>query len=62
MKDLINPDQGSVPELEALQKKVEEPCSGSHGCNCGAHKHTGKKKKKEHKDQRGNPNPPPTPQ
>lgn len=35
-----------VAELEALQKKVEEPCSGDHGCNCGVHKTTGGKKKK----------------
>ncbi len=33
-------------ELDALQKKVEEPCSGDHGCNCGVSKTTGSKKKK----------------
>lgn len=42
-----------LAELESLQKKAEEPCSGAHGCNCGAHKRTGKKKRKERRDQRG---------
>jgi cell fate regulator YaaT (PSP1 superfamily) len=36
-----------LAELEAVQKKAEEPCSGAHGCNCGLHKTTGKKKKKK---------------
>src|SRR5512143_3370904 len=36
-----------VTELEALEKKVETPCSGDHGCNCGAHKGTGKKKRRK---------------
>ncbi len=37
---------GYVAELEALERKVETPCSGDHGCNCGAHKNTSRKKKK----------------
>jgi cell fate regulator YaaT (PSP1 superfamily) len=36
-----------VAELEALQKKVEEPCSGDHGCNCGVSRTTGSKKRKK---------------
>lgn len=39
-------DLQPLAELEALEKKVETPCSGQHGCNCGAHKNTGRKKKK----------------
>jgi cell fate regulator YaaT (PSP1 superfamily) len=39
-------DLQPLAELEALEKKVETPCSGDHGCNCGAHKSTGRKKKK----------------
>lgn len=46
-------DLTPLAELEALQKKAEAPCSGAHGCSCGAHRKTGKKKR-EHKDQRGN--------
>ncbi len=40
-------DLQPLAELEALQKKVDEPCSGEHGCNCGAHKTAGGKKKKK---------------
>ena len=39
-------DLQPLAELEAFQKKVEEPCNGHHGCQCGAHRNTGKKKKK----------------
>lgn len=60
MHEVKREDLTPLAELAALQQKTEEPCSGSHGCNCGAHRQTGKKKKKEHKDQHGNP--PPTPQ
>jgi hypothetical protein len=38
-------DVQPLTELEALEKKVETPCSGDHGCNCGVHRGTGKKKK-----------------
>jgi len=38
-----------VAELEALQKKVEEPCSGDHGCNCGVSRTTGSQKKKKNR-------------
>ncbi len=49
-------DLQPLAELEALQKKADEPCSGAHGCNCGAHKAAGSKKKKkkspeQHKEQ-----------
>ena len=46
-----------LAELDALQKKVEEPCGGNHGCACGAHKRTGKKKrdKKPDGDKRESP-------
>ena len=39
-------DLQPLAELEALTQKAEEPCSGGHGCRCGAHKNAGKKKKK----------------
>ncbi len=38
-------DLQPLAELEAFQKKVDEPCSGQHGCSCGVHKNTGKKKR-----------------
>ena len=44
-------DVQPLSELEALEKKVETPCSGNHGCNCGAHRATGKKKKKRSESQ-----------
>jgi cell fate regulator YaaT (PSP1 superfamily) len=40
-------DLQPLAELDALQKKVEEPCGGNHGCACGAHKRTGKKKREK---------------
>ena len=53
-------DLQPLAELEAFEKKVEAPCSGNHGCNCGAHKNIeGKKKKKRHHSQKkdeGTPN------
>lgn len=52
MHEVPRADLQPLAELEALQKKAEEPCSGAHGCSCGAHKKTGKKKK-ERNDQRG---------
>ncbi len=60
MHEVARADLQPLAELEALQKKAEEPCTGAHGCNCGAHKKSGKKKKKEHKDQHGDE--PSTPQ
>ena len=60
MHEVARADLQPLAELEALQKKAEEPCTGAHGCNCGAHKKSGKKKKKEHKDQHGDQ--PSTPQ
>jgi cell fate regulator YaaT (PSP1 superfamily) len=38
-----------VAELEALQKKADEPCSGDHGCNCGVSRTTGNKKRKKNR-------------
>ena len=53
-------DLQPLAELEALEKKVEAPCGGNYGCNCGAHKHAdGKKKKKRPHSQKrddGTPN------
>ena len=50
-------DLQPLAELEAFEKKIEEPCSGHHGCTCGAHKHTGNKKKhkKDQNDQSSHP-------
>jgi cell fate regulator YaaT (PSP1 superfamily) len=48
VQEVTRADLQPLAELEALEKKVETPCSGNHGCNCGAHKSTGKKKKKPH--------------
>jgi cell fate regulator YaaT (PSP1 superfamily) len=45
-------DLQPLAELEALEKKVETPCSGDHGCNCGAHKSAGRKKKKRSHSQK----------
>ncbi len=44
--EVARADLQPLAELEALQKKVEEPCSGDHGCNCGVHKTTGSKRRK----------------
>lgn len=44
-------DLQPLAELEALQKKAEEPCSGDHGCSCGVHRATGGKKKKKNRPQ-----------
>ena len=57
--EVARADLQPLAELAALQQKTEEPCSGAHGCSCGAHKRTGKKRregKDRHSDQ------PPTPQ
>lgn len=43
-------DLQPLAELEAFQKKIDQPCSGQHGCSCGAHKRTGKDT--DHKDQK----------
>ncbi len=45
--EIARADLQPLAELEALEKKVEAPCSGDHGCNCGAHKTAGGKKKKK---------------
>src|SRR5512143_1423591 len=47
VQEVARVDLQPLTELEALEKKVETPCSGDHGCNCGAHKGTGKKKRKK---------------
>ena len=47
--EVARPDLTPLAELEAFQKKVEEPCSGNHGCSCGAHKSTGKKRRRRNK-------------
>jgi cell fate regulator YaaT (PSP1 superfamily) len=49
LHEVARVDLQPVAELEALQKKAEEPCSGMHGCTCGAHRKSGRKKK-ERKD------------
>jgi cell fate regulator YaaT (PSP1 superfamily) len=46
VQEVARVDLQPLTELEALEKKVETPCSGDHGCNCGVHRSTGKKKKK----------------
>jgi cell fate regulator YaaT (PSP1 superfamily) len=46
VQEVARVDLQPLAELEALEKKVETPCSGNHGCNCGAHKGAGKKKKR----------------
>jgi len=33
--EIARADLQPLAELEALEKKVEAPCSGEHGCNCG---------------------------
>jgi cell fate regulator YaaT (PSP1 superfamily) len=55
--EVARADLQPLAEVDALQKKAEEPCRSSRGRSCGAHKPTGKKK--ERKDQRGDQ--PPTP-
>lgn len=50
--EVARADLQPLAEVAALQKKAEEPCSGSRDRNCGAHRPAGKKKK-ERKDQRG---------
>lgn len=52
VQEVARVDVQPLAELEALEKKVETPCSGNHGCNCGAHKNTGKKKKKQPQSQK----------
>jgi cell fate regulator YaaT (PSP1 superfamily) len=46
VQEVARIDLQPLAELDALEKKAETPCSGNHGCNCGAHRNTGKKKKK----------------
>jgi cell fate regulator YaaT (PSP1 superfamily) len=46
VQEVSRVDLQPLAELQALEKKVEEPCSGHHGCTCGAHKRTSKKRKK----------------
>jgi cell fate regulator YaaT (PSP1 superfamily) len=52
-------DLQPLAELEALEKKVETPCSGDHGCNCGASR---KKKKRPHPQKKDNDTPNTNPQ
>jgi cell fate regulator YaaT (PSP1 superfamily) len=54
--EVARADLQPLAELDALQKKAESPCSGQHGCTCGAHRKTGKKprKGKERDDKRPN--------
>jgi cell fate regulator YaaT (PSP1 superfamily) len=52
VQEVARVDLQPVAELEALEKKVETPCSGDHGCNCGAHRSSGKKKKKRSQSQK----------
>jgi cell fate regulator YaaT (PSP1 superfamily) len=62
VQEVARVDLQPLAELEALEKKVETPCSGNHGCNCGVHKGTGKKKKKKfqsNKKEDDTPNTPP---
>jgi cell fate regulator YaaT (PSP1 superfamily) len=47
VQEVARVDLQPLAELEALERKVETPCSGDHGCNCSAHKGTGKKKKRK---------------
>jgi cell fate regulator YaaT (PSP1 superfamily) len=51
VQEVARVDLQPLAELEALEKKVETPCSGNHGCNCGVHRTTGKKKKKRPQSQ-----------
>ena len=63
VQEVARADLQPLTELEALEKKAEAPCSGEHGCTCGAHKTTGSKKKKRksqaHKKDDGTSNPHP---
>ena len=52
VQEVARVDLQPLTELEALEKKVETPCSGNHGCNCGVHRTTGKKKKKRPQSQK----------
>jgi cell fate regulator YaaT (PSP1 superfamily) len=63
VQEVARVDLQPVAELEALEKKVETPCSGDHGCSCGAHKGSGKKKKrKPHSQKKDNDTPNTNPQ
>ena len=62
VQEVARVDLQPLAELEALEKKVETPCSGDHGCNCGAHKGTGKKKKRPQSQKKDNDTPNPNPQ
>jgi cell fate regulator YaaT (PSP1 superfamily) len=61
--EIARADLQPLAELEALEKQIEAPCSGNHGCTCGVHKTTGGKKKKKRPqtqkkdDDTSNPNP-----
>jgi len=60
--EVVRADLQPLAELEALEKQIEAPCSGDHGCTCGAHKTTSGKKKKRPQAQKkdddtSNPNP-----
>jgi cell fate regulator YaaT (PSP1 superfamily) len=62
VQEVARVDLQPVAELEALEKKVETPCSGDHGCNCGAHRSSGKKKKRSQSQKKDNDTPNTNPQ
>jgi cell fate regulator YaaT (PSP1 superfamily) len=64
VQEVARVDLQPLAELEALEKKTETPCSGDHGCNCGAHKTAGgkKKKKRPHSQEKDDNTPTPRPQ
>ncbi len=51
-------DLQPLAELEAFQKKIDQPCSGQHGCSCGASKRTGKHRDQKDQRDRGEQKPP----
>ncbi|HZY45106.1 MAG TPA: hypothetical protein VFF70_10190, partial [Anaerolineae bacterium] len=51
-------DLQPLAELEAFQKKIDQPCSGQHGCSCGASKRTGKNRDNKDQRDRGEQKPP----
>ncbi len=63
VQEVARIDVQPLAELDALEKKVEAPCSGNHGCNCGAHKAAGgKKKKRPHAQKKDDDTSSPNPQ
>src|SRR5512139_310790 len=64
VQEVARVDVQPLAELEALEQKVETPCSGDHGCSCGANRGTGgkKKKKRPHSQEKDDNTPTPRPQ